>query len=162
MMIRTLPLWLAGLLLVGGAHATQAEHIHASKAWIRLLPGNLPAGAFVALENSGDQPASLHSGQSPAYGEVMLHKSSTEGGMGRMQMVDNMPVPAHGKAALSPGGYHLMLMNAQHPVKVGDTVTIGLQFSDGSVLNTDFIVRPANTIDGSEPPPTPGTDQSGH
>jgi copper(I)-binding protein len=92
----------------------------------------------------------------------MLHKSSTEGGMGRMEMVDSLTVPAHGKAELSPGGYHLMLMTARQTVKVGDIVKIGLQFSDGSVLNTDFIVRPANTIDGSETAAGQGMDHSGH
>ena len=43
----TLSVLLAGLLFAGGVHATSAEHIRASHAWIRVLPGNLPAGAYV-------------------------------------------------------------------------------------------------------------------
>ncbi|MFC5740740.1 copper chaperone PCu(A)C [Dyella tabacisoli] len=161
MMIRTLSL-LAGLWLAGGTHATEADHIHASKAWIRLLPGNLPAGGFVVLENHGDQPASLRAASSSIYADVMLHKSSTTGGMGRMEMVDNLTIPANGKAELSPGGYHLMLMKASKPVNVGDTVKLSLQFSDGSTLNTDFIARPANTIDGAESPSGHEMDHSRH
>ncbi len=41
----SLAVLLGGLLLAGGIHATAAEHVHASQAWIRVLPGSLPAGA---------------------------------------------------------------------------------------------------------------------
>ncbi|MHA6202893.1 copper chaperone PCu(A)C [Dyella soli] len=142
--IRCMPLLVAGLLLAGGAQATEAEHIRASQAWLRVLPGDLPAGAYVTLENSGDQPASLRGASSASYTSVMLHKSSTEGGMGRMSIVEDLPIPAHGKAALAPGGYHLMLMKAAAPVKPGDKVKLILRFGDGSTLATDFLARPAN------------------
>jgi copper(I)-binding protein len=146
---------LAGLLLAGGVHATAAEHVHASHAWIRVLPGDLPAGAYVTLENDGDQPAALSGASSTAYADVMLHHSSTAGGMSRMTMVDALTVPAHGKAVLAPAGYHLMLMQASAPVKPGDTVRLTLKFTDGSTLPTTFIARPANAMDA-------GDDHTGH
>src|SRR6202044_3233915 len=83
----TLSVLLAGLLFAGGVHATSAEHIRASHAWIRVLPGNLPAGAYVTLENDSDQPATLSGASSAAYAEVMLHQSSNEGGVSRMAML---------------------------------------------------------------------------
>ena len=144
---RTLPLLLAGMLLAGGACATQAEHIRVSQPWIRVLPGELPAGAYVTLENTGDQPASLRGASSTAYASVMLHKSSTEGGVGRMTSVGSLAIPAHGKAELSPGGYHLMLMKASAAVKPGDKVKLTLSFGDGSNLDAEFLARPANAAD---------------
>jgi copper(I)-binding protein len=141
----------AGLLLAGGVHATAAEHIRASHAWIRVLPGNLPAGAYVTLHNDSAQPVALTGASSAAYAEVMLHHSSTAGGMSRMSMVDTLTVPAHGEAVLAPAGYHLMLMKAKTPVKPGDTVPLTLKFSDGSTLATDFAARPANAVDAGEP-----------
>lgn len=148
---RTLPLLALGLLPWATLHAGEAAHIHASQAWIRVLPGDLPAGAYVVLENHGDQPAALRGARSDRYASIMLHKSSAEGGMSRMAMVDSLVIPAHGKAALSPGGYHLMLGQASQPVKVGDTVKLTLQFADGSTLDTDFAARPANATDAGEP-----------
>ncbi len=141
---RPLGFLLAGLLLATCAHASEAEHVRASQGWIRVLPGDLPAGAYVMLENTGDQAATLHSVRSASYASVMLHKSTTEGGMGRMSMVDSLAIPAHGKAELAPGGYHLMLMKAASPVKPGDKIRMTLTFGDGSTLDTDFIARPAN------------------
>jgi copper(I)-binding protein len=136
-----------GMLFAGALHANDAAHIHASHAWIRVLPGDLPAGAYATLENDSDHPIALRSASSPAYADVMLHRSSSEGGMSRMTMVDELPVPAHGKAVLAPAGYHLMLMKAASPVKPGDTVRLMLKFSDGSTLASDFIARPANAMD---------------
>jgi len=140
---------LAGLLLSGGVHATSAEHIRASHAWIRVLPGNLPAGAYVTLENDSDQPAALSSASSTAYAEVMLHQSSNEGGVSRMAMLHSLAIPAHGKVLLEPASYHLMLMKAAATVKPGDTVRLNLKFADGSTLATDFVARPANAVDDS-------------
>ena len=137
----------AGLLLSVGVQATQAAHVRSSHAWIRTLPGNLPAGGYVVLENDADQPATLSSASSAAYASVMLHHSSTAGGMSRMTMVDALAIPAHGKIVLAPAGYHLMLMQAKTPVKSGGTVTVTLTFADGSSLPADFITRPANAID---------------
>ncbi|WP_199097397.1 copper chaperone PCu(A)C [Dyella sp. ASV21] len=143
-----LPL-LTCLLWSTASLANQADHIRTSQAWIRVLPGDLPAGAYVTLENTGDQVASLQGASSLRYTSTMLHKSSTEGGMGRMEMVEHLDIPAHGKAELAPGGYHLMLMKAQAPVKVGDTVKLTLRFSDGSTQEADFIARPANATDAT-------------
>lgn len=139
-------LLLAGLLVAALAHAGTAAQVTASHAWIRVLPGALPAGAYVVLRNDGDERIALTGASSPAYGETMLHESSGAGGVNRMRMVDAVPIPAHGTQALAPGGYHLMLMDAKRPVRPGDTVRITLKFGDGSTLPVDFIARPASAL----------------
>jgi copper(I)-binding protein len=147
---RCLSFLLAGLLLAGGVHAGAAGHVRASHAWIRVLPGNLPAGAYVTLSNDGDKAVALSGASSAVYADVMLHQSSSEGGMSRMAMVDSLSVPAHGSAELAPAGYHLMLMKPTRPVKPGDSVRLILRFTDGSTLATDFIARPANAMDAGD------------
>ena len=142
-----LPLLLTALLACTAAHATEAAQVRASGAWIRVLPGALPAGAYVTLHNGGDRPAVLRGARSAVYAGVMLHQSSSSGGISRMRMVDALVVPAHGTATLAPGGYHLMLTQPQRPVQPGDTVRLQLQFADGSTLPTDFIARPADALD---------------
>ncbi len=123
---------------------TQATTIKASHAWIRVLPGTLPAGGYVTLVNTGATPQALTSASSPDYRRVMLHQSTTHDGMSHMRMVKQIKLPAHATVRLAPGGYHLMLMHARHPVKPGDTVPITLHFADGSKLTVDFKARPAN------------------
>ncbi|MGN6705205.1 MAG: copper chaperone PCu(A)C [Rhodanobacter sp.] len=149
---------LAGLSLAAGVHAAAADQVHASHAWIRVLPGTLPAGGYVTLENRGDQPVALTGARSAAYAQVMLHHSSTQGGMSRMTMVESLPIPAHGTVVLAPGGYHLMLMQPGAAVSPGSEVKLQLQFDDGSSLPVDFIARPANALGDEAPSPA----HSGH
>lgn len=139
-------LLLASLLVAGLAHAGQAAQVTASHAWIRVLPGSLPAGAYVVLHNDGDKPVALTGAAAPAYGETMLHESSSVGGVNRMRMIAALPIPAHATQALAPGGYHLMLMDAKRPVQPGDTVHVTLKFGDGSTLPVDFLARPASAL----------------
>ncbi|MEO8810773.1 MAG: copper chaperone PCu(A)C [Rhodanobacter sp.] len=134
-------------MIGAGAHAAAADQVHVTHAWIRVLPGALPAGGYVTLQNDGDQPVALTGASSKAYAQVMLHHSSTQGGVSRMARVDSLAVPAHGSAVLAPGGYHLMLMQPAAPVKPGSTVRLLLKFSDGSNLPADFTARPANALD---------------
>jgi periplasmic copper chaperone A len=126
------------------AMASDASAIRASGAWIRLLPGALPAGGFVALENTGDTPVTITAASSPAFAHAMIHRSSRESGMSRMEAVDSVTLPPHATTSLAPGGYHVMLTDASKPVKPGDTVKVTFTLGDGSTLPVDFAARPAN------------------
>jgi copper(I)-binding protein len=142
-----LPLLASLFVAASSTAAAAASGVHASHAWIRLLPGDLPAGGYVTLTNDGATPAALVGASSTAYSEIMLHQSSGAGGMSRMAMVDSIAIPAHGKAALAPAGYHLMLLHAAKPLSAGGTVKVTLRFADGSSLPVDFHTRPANAMD---------------
>lgn len=149
----SIALLLGAALLPGVTCATSAENARVSRAWLRILPGDLPAAGYATVQNLGKQPAALTGARSSLYADVMLHLSSGAGGTNRMRMVEAMPIPAQGTAQLTPGGYHLMLTKPAHPVTPGDRVPLTLTFADGSTLRTTFIARPANAIDAGEPVP---------
>lgn len=132
---------LAGILPV---QAKDSAAVRVSGAWIRVLPGSLPNAGYAVLHNDSGKTVDLVAADSPAYGRIMLHKSVETGGMSRMLPVKQLAIPAHGQVALAPGGYHLMLMQRVVPVKPGMHVKIRLHFADGSVLEGDFLARPAN------------------
>lgn len=141
--------FLVAALLTAGApgHALASQAappVTASHAWIRVLPGALPAGGYVTLENTGDAPVVLTGASSPDYRAVMLHQSTVSNGMSHMSPVRRITLPPRTAVKLAPGGYHLMLMHATHPVKPGDTVPITLHFANGSGLLVKFTARPAN------------------
>ena len=132
---------LAGLSLAAGVHASAADHVLATHAWIRVLPGSVPAGAYVTLHNDGNQPVDLTSASSTAYAQVMLHLSSTQGGVSRMTMVGSLPVPAHGDARLAPGGYHLMLVGLKKPLVEGTRVPLTLRFAHAGAIDVEAAVQ---------------------
>ncbi len=131
-----------GLALLVPRPALAEDAVTVDGAWFRYLLPQVPAGGYMTLHNGGDQPAVLTSAASPACGTMMLHRTESSGGTERMVMVKSVAVPAGGKLAFAPGGYHLMCM---HPkMKAGDSVPVTLAFEDGRKVTASFRVYPGN------------------
>lgn len=133
----------ATLLLCASAQAADAT-LQIQHTWIRWLPGDLPAAGYAVVTNTSDNARRLLGADSPDYGDVMLHRSFKRDGSDHMEMIDGIDIPAHGQITLAPGGYHLMLMHARHPIAPGDHVHLNLHFSGDQTRSVDVIVRPAN------------------
>ena len=131
---------LAALALSGAAPAAE---VRIADAWIRALPGALPAAGYFTLANTGSKAVALTGAESPICGMLMLHRSQSEGGVGRMEDVAQVPIPAGGRIAFAPGGYHLMCMDPKPALKPGSKAPVTLRFSDGTVLAASFDIRNA-------------------
>lgn len=139
---RTALLAVSVLLAATPIHAAQPP-IAISDAWIRALPRTVPSGGYFVLHNNSDKLLTLTGASSPACGMLMLHKSEVMSGMAHMDEMANVDVPAHSTLRFAPGGNHLMCMNPSPAIKPGNTVTVTLQFADGSKLSAPFPVRSA-------------------
>lgn len=139
----TLATLLLGSSLVANAADAKPASPVVEDAWIRMLPGQLPAAGYFELRNRSDAARRLSGVESPAFGMAMLHKSSEQNGQSQMEHVDTVALPPRGSVRFAPGGYHLMLMGAKNPLKVGEHVPVTLSFSDGSSVEVQFVVRPA-------------------
>ena len=110
--------------------------------YVRLVPPNAPASAaFMVISNSGSAPRQLLKAQSPVAKTVELHNHVNENGVMKMRPVTHIVVPAHGKAELKPGSYHVMLIDLKAPLKEGEAVPLTLSFDDGSTQRVDAPVR---------------------
>lgn len=134
--------FLGTALLAAGFICAAAAAPIVSDAWIRALPGKLPAGGYFILHNSGPKPITLTGANSPACGMAMLHKSDHVGGMAHMTMVDRIDLPAGATVRFEPGGYHVMCMDPKG-LAPGTTVPFTLGFSDGSRVTVPFAVKNA-------------------
>lgn len=124
-----------------GADRDAAKAIRVEQAWIRWLPGGLPAGGYVTLTNGSDHSIVLVGAGSSDYDQVQLHQSITEGGLSKMVAVAHILIPAHSTLSFAAHGYHLMLMKARVSLSPGDRVPIELRFADGRSLIATFDVR---------------------
>ena len=117
------------------------QGVSARDCWVRLLPGGVPSAGYFTIENSGGQPVSLTGVRSDAFGMAMLHQTSQDQ-QGRMSMsaVHDVPVPAMGRLAFAPGGYHVMLEKPAKPLHVGDRIALTLLFGN-EALTTQCDVR---------------------
>jgi copper(I)-binding protein len=101
-----------------------------SDAWIRAsVPGQSGTGAFMKL--SAPSGARLLGATTPAAGVAEVHEMKMEGDTMRMREVaGGLELPARKTVELTPGGFHLMLMDLKGPLKSGSSVPMTLQFVD--------------------------------
>lgn len=62
-------------------------------------------------------------------------------GMMTMKQVERIDVPADGTAVLEPGGYHVMLLDLQKDLVVGDTIPVTLTFERAGKVDVTAAVR---------------------
>lgn len=112
------------------AFATHAgADVVVKDAWIRgTVPGQHATGAFMQLQSSSD--AALVGVATPAAKIAQIHEMAMEGGVMKMRAIDSLALPAGKAVELTPGGYHVMLLDLAHPMKEGDNVPVTLTFVD--------------------------------
>jgi periplasmic copper chaperone A len=121
----------------------QAAPLDITGAWFRALPGKLPAGGYFTAQNNTRRDIAITGARSDGCGTLMIHESSNKGGMTGMAMVERVNVPAGGKIAFAPGGYHLMCESPTPKMKIGAKVPVLLNLSDGTAVAVAFAVRGA-------------------
>jgi len=129
-------------LAVSGAAVADGAKAKIMDPWVRSAPPamKMHAAYFVVMNPTG-KAVDLVGADSPQYKMAELHLSKVEGGVATMVKQDQISVPANGKLAFAPGGFHVMLMHPRKSIKTGDTVDITLTFADGSSLAVKAPVR---------------------
>lgn len=111
------------------AQSVTVGDVHIEHPWARPLPAISKNGAvYMSIKNRGVIDDSLVSGSSPVSERVELHTHIHENGMMMMRPVEKIEVPAGGKAALAPGGAHLMLIGLNSPMTEGKEFPLTLRF----------------------------------
>lgn len=126
------------LAMTAAAHAAPFD---VTDAWFRSLPGKLPAGGYFTAQNNTGKDVSINGASSDACGMLMIHQSSSKGGMSGMDMVDSVKVPAGATVKFAPGGYHLMCDAPK--MKIGTKVPVVLHLSNGQAVAVGFVVKGA-------------------
>ncbi len=107
--------------------------------------GGMVTGAFMHVENRSDKDEKLISvSVSPDVATtVELHETTLdENDVMQMRPVEGgIDVPAGGNLVLKPGSFHIMLLDVQKALEVGDTVDLTLKFESGTEINVTATVR---------------------
>ncbi len=157
---RNLTLWLGALgcaaIAAVGLAAQSTSPLSVKDAWIRWLPGNLPAGGYVTLVNSGAQAVKLVGASSDDYGVVSLHHTHSHDGVSEMAAVHEIVVPAHSSLEFAAAGYHLMLEQPKHALAPGDHASVTLRFIGSPPLTVQFALRKPDAGEAMAPMPGMG------
>jgi copper(I)-binding protein len=98
-------------------------------------------GMFFEIENNHDEALTLVGGTSDAAERIEIH-TVLDGVM--QQLEGGLTIQAGETSTLKPGGNHVMLMGLKRPLKVGDEVTVTLDFSNGESLDVTATIKTVN------------------
>lgn len=121
--------------------------VKVSDAWVRAtVVQQKSTGAFMQLTSVKD--AKLVDISSPAAAIVELHQMSMTNNIMKMHAISSLDLPAGKPVMLSPGGYHIMLVDLKKQVKEGDiipiTLTIEGQDKHRETIEVKAVARPLN------------------
>jgi copper(I)-binding protein len=128
---------LCSLLLLAALPAL--AQVTVGEPWVRATVAQQKAtGAFMTLTSV--QGARLVAASSPV-GVVEVHEMKMVDDVMRMRQIDALELPAGKAVALSPGGYHLMLLDLKQPLKAGDKVPLTLEIEDAQKVRSKVVVE---------------------
>ena len=109
--------------------------------WARPGDTGDNSAAYMDISNDGDADLTLIGASGDIAGAVEVHESSMEDGMMQMEEIPELVIEAGETVSLEPGGYHIMMMNLEQDLEVGDTFQITLEFEDHDDIELDVTVE---------------------
>ncbi|QPC95076.1 copper chaperone PCu(A)C [Mesorhizobium sp. INR15] len=140
-------LFALALLFAGGqaalAHEFKVGDLEIGHPWSRATPaGAKVAGGYFTITNKGSTADRLVSISSDISEKAELHEMGVKDGVMTMRPVsDGLEIPAGGKVALAPGGYHLMFIGLKQQPKQGEKFSATLTFEKAGTVSVDFAVE---------------------
>jgi copper(I)-binding protein len=138
----------AALFAVLFTASARAEDVKAgdliiAQAWSRATPGGAKvAGGYLTITNQGSAPDRLIGGAADIAARVQVHEMTMNNGVMTMRPLDQGLLIEAGKTVeLSPGGFHLMLLDLKGPLKQGEKLPVTLEFEKAGKVAVTFDVQ---------------------
>ena len=121
--------------------AAQAQNVEVKDAWVRTsVQGQMSTGAFMKI--TARENMTLVSASTPVAGVAEVHQMKMEGEVMKMRAVKGgLQLPAGKTVELSPGGYHLMMMDLKAALPKGSTVPMTLVFKDAKGVESKLELK---------------------
>ena len=137
----------AAIMVIGASSLAWSADTHVTvdgQAYaFQTAPQQRNGAAFLTINNADTQEHILDSVIGDVAGHIEIHSMSMDGGKMEMRKLDSLPVPAQSHVALTPSGYHLMLIDLNAPLTLDQDFPLSLHFKDGSVIETSVrVVKP--------------------
>ncbi|WP_292436964.1 copper chaperone PCu(A)C [Mesorhizobium sp.] len=134
------------------AHEFKVGELEIGHPWSRATPpGAKVAGGYFTVTNKGNSPDRLLSISSDISDKAELHEMGIKDGVMTMRPVTGgLEIPAGGKVALKPGGYHLMFIGLKRQPKQGEKFPATLTFEKAGSVTVEFAVEGMGEMGGME------------
>jgi copper(I)-binding protein len=149
---------LACCLLSQPLHAGDAAFATSSSAGLDRQRRAAPvAGGYLTIENRGTAPERLLSGSTELARKLEIHTMAVDKGVMTMRPVeDGLTIASGGSVTFAPGGYHLMFVDLNAPLRQGEQVPVTLTFERAGEIKALFDVQGM----GAQSPAAPGIPEA--
>jgi copper transport protein len=129
--------------VVGAVHLApvRSGELTVRDAWTLPLGQGMAGGIYLTIDNGTNQDERLVSAITDAAETVEIHQTRIENDIARMEPFTGLDIPAGGSLTIMPGQYHLMLVNLQRDLSVGETIMTRLHFASGRELTVQVSVQ---------------------
>jgi copper(I)-binding protein len=138
------------------AQDAKAGDLQISFAWCRAIPIQSDASCYLTIENKGAAADRLVGVSSDLSEKAEVRQIITGGGFVDKPVAGGLPISAGDKVALTPLGYHVVLLNTKAALKKGAKQQITLEFEKAGKVPVSFDVLAAT----SKGPPMPKADNT--
>lgn len=134
------------------AHEFKVGDLEIEHPWSRATPaGAKVAGGYFTIVNTSGSPDRLLSISSDLSDKTELHEMGVKDGVMTMRPVTGgLEIPAGGKVALKPGGYHLMFIGLKQQPKQGEKFSATLTFEKAGTVSVEFAVEGMGEMGGMD------------
>ncbi len=102
-------------------------------------PGSKVAVGYMTIKNNGNTDDVLLGVEAPGLSKrPEIHSMTMDGGAMKMRKLEALTIPAHGQAALSPNGTHIMFMDLASAVKEDSSFDATLRFKNAGDVKVKF------------------------
>jgi copper(I)-binding protein len=125
------------------AHDFKLGEIEIAHPYARATaPGQPSGGAYLGLENKGNTADKLVKVESTIAKSLEIHNMEMAGDIMKMREVEGIALKAGEKISMKPGGgYHIMLMGLNQPLKAGDKFPMTLYFAKAGKIEVIVYVE---------------------
>ena len=107
------------------------EGITVYNAWMRPTAQGENGAVYFVIQNNSRAADELIAASSNIAESVEIHESSmAEGDVMRMQQVFSVSIEQHSETIFEPGGLHVMLVNVNSNLELGENVELTLHFKN--------------------------------
>jgi Uncharacterized protein conserved in bacteria len=100
------------------------------------------SAVYMVIRNNDTLPDTLYNVTSDIAKKVEIHMTMKhEDGKMSMHKVDYIVIPPNGEFKLEPGGYHIMLINLNKPLRGGSKIELSLYFSRAGKIDITAEVK---------------------
>lgn len=124
------------------ASSSQEGGINVSDISARVTTQN--GAVFMTIKNGGSSDDALVGAKTDVSKTVELHETKMdENDVMTMSPVPNIPIPAGSSVTLKSGGLHVMLIEMQKELAVGDKISLTLTFEKAGPMTIEAEVKDA-------------------